>query len=120
MQSYICVLGKVRLFHLKVYQPYMIITHTHTHTHIYIYVYVCVCVNAVTHRQTVSSYHTSSWYLELKGALSWAPNPPNFRQSDDIPQSQYATQRQHGNFTHIYQISFLYVLRYRLPKCAVP
>ena len=36
-----------------------------------------------------------------------------------MPLNKQSTQRQHGNLTYMYLVPFVYILRYRTPKCTV-
>ena len=67
----------------------------------------------------LSLYHNSSVWLDMRSAPIGIKSHLTQRQVDDITVHQHANQRQLGNFAHMYQLSFVYILRYRLPKWSI-
>ena len=72
------------------------------------------------HRQTVSFYQSSSVSLNMLDASSWDRNLPNF--TLDLVSNLSAittTYVSSGIIMHVYLLSFVYILRYRIPECLI-
>ena len=79
--------------------------------YIYIYIYI------VIQRQTVSLYHNSSVWLDTLQAR--IETHLTLHQANGIPLIQAYDSTLPRELTHMYQISFVYILHHRIPKYSI-
>ena len=79
---------------------------------IYIYIYII-------HKQIVSLYHDSSIRLDTWNAPTQDRDLPNFLSGWLHTRGQASDSTSAGELTHMYQISFVYILRSRMPKGSI-